>query len=308
MTALLTSLISVFLVILAGFAARQSRFIEDGAWRGFEAVTYHILIPALVIHTLAFVKLDGLPVARIGGALVFGAVTMTALTLALRGLLARRDVDGPAFTSIYQGAVRWNTFIALAVASHQFGSTGVALMAVVIATLIPVVNVMSVLVLSRHARGEPFDLRATALTLMRNPFIWSCAVGIALNPLSGFIPQSFGSAVEIIGRGALAAGLLVVGSGLDLKQLAKPAFSHWLATGLKLLVMPALVLGAATVLGLTGAALSVALIAATVPTAAASYIMARQMGGDAPLMAEIITLQTVLAMITMPVILLTFVM
>ncbi len=308
MTALLTSLISVFLVILAGFAARQSRFIEDGAWRGFEAVTYHILIPALVIHTLAFVKLDGLPVARIGGALVFGAVTMTALTLALRGLLARRDVDGPAFTSIYQGAVRWNTFIALAVASHQFGSTGVALMAVVIATLIPVVNVMSVLVLSRHARGEPFDLRATALTLMRNPFIWSCAVGIARNPLSGFIPQSFGSAVEIIGRGALAAGLLVVGSGLDLKQLAKPAFSHWLATGLKLLVMPALVLGAATVLGLTGAALSVALIAATVPTAAASYIMARQMGGDAPLMAEIITLQTVLAMITMPVILLTFVM
>jgi len=308
MTALLTSLISVFLVILAGFAARQSRFIEDGAWRGFEAVTYHILIPALVIHTLAFVKLDGLPVARIGGALVFGAVTMTALTLALRGLLARRDVDGPAFTSIYQGAVRWNTFIALAVASHQFGSTGVALMAVVIATLIPVVNVMSVLVLSRHARGEPFDLRATALTLMRNPFIWSCAVGIALNPLSGFIPQSFGSAVEIIGRGALAAGLLVVGSGLDFKQLAKPALSHWLATGLKLLVMPALVLGAATVLGLTGAALSVALIAATVPTAAASYIMARQMGGDAPLMAEIITLQTVLAMITMPVILLTFVM
>ena len=81
-----------------------------------------------------------------------------------------------------------------------------------------------------------------------------------------------------------------------------------MATGLKLLVMPALVLGAATVLGLTGAALSVALIAATVPTAAASYILARQMGGDAPLMAEIITLQTVLAMITMPVILLTFVM
>lgn len=308
MTALLTSLISVFLVILAGFAARQSRFIEDGAWRGFEAVTYHILIPALVIHTLAFVKLDGLPVARIGGALVFGAVTMTALTLALRRLLARRSVDGPAFTSIYQGAVRWNTFIALAVASHQFGSTGVALMAVVIATLIPVVNVMSVLVLSRHARGEPFDLRATALTLMRNPFIWSCAVGIALNPLSGFIPQAFGSAVEILGRGALAAGLLVVGSGLDLKQLAKPVLSHWLATGLKLLVMPALVLGAATVLGLTGAALSVALIAATVPTAAASYILARQMGGDAPLMAEIITLQTVLAMISMPVILLTFVM
>jgi predicted permease len=44
-----------------------------------------------------------------------------------------------------------------------------------------------------------------------------------------------------------------------------------------------------------------------VPTAAASYILARQMGGDAPLMAEIATLQTVLAMLTMPLILVTFV-
>ncbi|MCU0885888.1 MAG: AEC family transporter [Beijerinckiaceae bacterium] len=308
MTALLTSLLSVFAIILVGFAARQTRFIEEGAWRGFEAVTYHVLIPALVIHTLAFVKLDGLPVLRIGGTLVFGAVAMTGLMLALRGPLARHGVEGPAFTSIYQGAVRWNTFIALAVASHQFGNTGVALMAVVIATLIPVVNVMSVLVLSRHARGEPFDLRSTALTLIRNPFIWSCAVGIALNPLASFIPAALGSAIEIIGRGALAAGLLVVGSGLDLRQLQRPTLSHWLASGLKLLMMPALVLAAATVLGLTGAALSVALIAATVPTAAASYIMARQMGGDAPLMAEILSLQTVLAMLTMPIILLIFVM
>ncbi len=44
------------------------------------------------------------------------------------------------------------------------------------------------------------------------------------------------------------------------------------------------------------------------PTASASYILARQMGGDAPLMAEIVTLQTLAAMLTMPVILLAFAM
>lgn len=308
MSTLLFSLVSVFLVIVAGFAAKATRFIDDASWRGFEAVTYHILIPALVIHTLAYARLDSVPVLPVGGALVFGAVVMTLLTLLLRKPLARMGVDGPAFTSVYQGSVRWNTFIALAVASHQFGQEGVALMAVLIASLIPVVNVMSVLILSRYAQQQPFNLKSTCLTLIRNPFIWSCAVGLALNPISAYIPAGVGGALEITGRAALAAGLLVVGAGLDIMRLAQPKPAHAVAVILKLIAMPLLVYGACMAFGLTGTPLSVALIAATVPTAAASYMLARQMGGDAPLMAEITTVQTLLAMLTMPLILLTLVM
>jgi malonate transporter and related proteins len=306
MTALLTSLIAVFLVILVGFVARQTRFIEPSAWNGFEAVTYHVMIPGLVIHTLAFTRLDGLPVFAVGGALIAGVLGMTALLLALRKPLARLGVDGPAFTSVYQGAVRWNTFTALAVASQQFGSEGVALMAVVIAALIPLVNVLSVLILSRFARGEAFELKRTVLTLVRNPFIWSCAVGLALKPFAGFVPAAVVTFIDITGRGALAAGLLVVGAGLELSRLARPGLPHAVAIGFKLVLMPGLVLLAALALGLEGAPLTVAMIAATVPTAAASYILARQMGGDAPLMAEISTIQTLVAMLTMPAILLAF--
>lgn len=308
MNALLFSLISVFLVIVAGFAARSSRFIDEPSWRGFEAVTYHVLIPALVVHTLAYARLDGVPILAVGGALVFGAVAMTLIMLALRKPLELAGVDGAAFTSVYQGAVRWNTFIALAVASHQFGKEGVALMAVLIASLIPLVNVMSVLILSRYAQQKPFNLKATCLTLIKNPFIWSCAAGLALNPLSALIPAALGGAVEIMGRAALAAGLLVVGAGLELDRLRQPKLAHGVAIVLKLLLMPLMVYAAARLFGLSGTALNVTLIAATVPTAAASYILARQMGGDAPLMAEITTVQTLLAMLTMPLILITFVM
>lgn len=308
MSTLLYSLISVFLVIVAGFAAKSTRFIDEASWRGFELVTYHVLIPALVIHTLSFARLDGIPVFQVGGALVFGAVSMTVVTLLLRKPLQKSGLDGPGFTSVYQGAVRWNTFIALAVASHQFGQQGVALMAVLIASLIPCVNVMSVLILSRYAQQQPFNLRTTSLTLIRNPFIWSCCVGLLLNPLANYIPGAVGGALDIVGRAALAAGLLVVGAGLDIKRLAQPRLAHGVAIILKLVLMPLLVYGACRVLGLSGTPLSVALIAATVPTAAASYMLARQMGGDAPLIAEITTLQTLLAMLTMPLILLTFVM
>jgi predicted permease len=40
--------------------------------------------------------------------------------------------------------------------------------------------------------------------------------------------------------------------------------------------------------------------AASVPSASAAYVIARQMGGNAGLMAEILTLQTLLALVSMP--------
>jgi predicted permease len=45
----------------------------------------------------------------------------------------------------------------------------------------------------------------------------------------------------------------------------------------------------------------VTIIAASVPSASAAYVLARQMGGNAPLMAEILTIQTLMALISMPV-------
>jgi predicted permease len=74
----------------------------------------------------------------------------------------------------------------------------------------------------------------------------------------------------------------------------------WAATVIKLVLMPALVLGLALLLGLPPISRDVALLFAALPTATSAYILARQLGGDAELMAALITAQTLLAMLTLP--------
>ena len=59
-------------------------------------------------------------------------------------------------------------------------------------------------------------------------------------------------------------------------------------------------------LQITGSNLAVVTVCSAVPTASSAYVLARQMGGDAPLLAQIITLQTILAAITMPVVIALF--
>jgi len=54
------------------------------------------------------------------------------------------------------------------------------------------------------------------------------------------------------------------------------------------------------VVGLDGLTRTIAIITGAVPTASSAYVMARQMGGDAELMANIMTVQVLFAAITLP--------
>ena len=69
----------------------------------------------------------------------------------------------------------------------------------------------------------------------------------------------------------------------------------------KMLIFPLTAFALSFGLGLDGMPAILLILYGTVPTAASSYSLARQMGGDATLMAAIITIQTGLAFFTIPI-------
>ena len=301
MSAVLASLIPTFLIIATGWLCRATDFVSEQHWAGLERATYVIFFPALIIDTLSRADLSSVPVLGVGGALIGAILSMAVLVLSLRPLLERHlGIDGPSFTSIFQGATRWNTFVGLAVAGSLFGQRGIALIAVAIAAMVPLLNLLAFYVFIRFAgrpRQSPWDILRSFVT---NPFIWSCAVGLTLNLLAPPLPKPLAGYIEVMGRAALAAGLLIVGAGLDIRRLASPGVPHALAAGLKLVLMPLMAVTYAGFAGVSGDDMSVTVIAASVPSASAAYVLARQMGGNASLMAEILTLQTLLALVSMP--------
>jgi malonate transporter and related proteins len=302
MASVIDSVIPAFLLIATGWLARISGLIEDLHWSGIEKATYYIFFPAIIIDTLARADLGAVPVLGVGGALV-GAILLNAaaLLIARPALQAWTGLDGPGFTSLFQGSTRWNTFIALAMASSLYGPRGLTLMAVAIAAMVPLLNTLAFYVLTRYAGGPRQTPVQTLTSFVGNPYIWSCAIGLALNGSGLPLPKPVGSFVEILGRAALAAGLLIVGAGLDVRRLAKPEAAHLVSLAAKLFVLPLTAVALARLFGVSGLDLDVTVIAASVPTASGAYALAKLMGGDAPLMAEIITLQTLASLGTMPV-------
>jgi malonate transporter len=301
MAIVIAALLPVFLLIVLGLILKRTLMRLETQWHGLERLTYYVLLPMLLIQTLVKADFAKVPVAGVGGSLLLSALLMSLLCLAIRPLLARLDVDGPAFTSIFQGATRWQTYVALAVSGNLYGDTGLALASVAMVAIIPLVNVFSVAVLAHYASPEKQSARTIAMTVVRNPLIWACAIGLAINVVHLPLPTIWHEVADALGRSSLAIGLLVTGAGLHLEGLFRPSPGAAVGVFLKLILMPVLAIALALWFGLTGANLVIVAACSTVPASSSGYVMARQMGGDAPLVAQIITLQTIFAAITMPI-------
>jgi predicted permease len=295
----IAAILPVALLIGFGAVLRRVPGLGDAFWAGAERLCYLVLLPALLVIGLATADLGAVPVAGMAGAIILSLVTVGAALLALRPAMR---IDGPAFTSVFQGGVRFNNYIALAVAVGLHGGPGVALAAVATAAIVPTVNVMSVLVFARFGTARP-TLAGTAKALATNPLILACAAGLALQALAVPLPGFVVAAGRSLGQASLPIGLLCVGAAFQPKALwAKPGAAA-ISSVAKFAALPFCVWLACRGFGVGGAAAEVALLFAAMPTATSSYILARQLGGDAPLMAGITTAQTLLSAITIPLVL-----
>lgn len=302
MLTVFTALVPVFLLMVLGFGLRRSIMKQDPMWLGIENLVHYVLFPALLIDSLSRANLKSVPIAGVGGALLLSVIAMSLLCLALRPLLARAiGLSGPTFSSMFQGATRWQTFVALSVAGNLWEQLGITLASVAMVAMIPLLNVLSVWVLAHYASPQKLAWPSLLKTIARNPLILACIIGIAINLAGLPVPRPAHEFLDSLGRCSLAMGLLVVGAGLQLQGLHKPGAAAMITIGLKLLVMPLMAISLGIAFGLTGTNLAVVACCSAVPSASNSYVLARQMGGDAPMLAQVLTIQTVFAAVPMPV-------
>jgi predicted permease len=290
------ALAPIFLLIALGWLLRSRGFLGASFWPGAERLVYWVLFPALLLLTTATSDLAGSRGLPLALALVAATLLTAALAFALRG---RLGLDGASFTSVFQGAIRNNTYIGLAGAGALYGAAGLAVMGIVVFVVVTLVNVLSVLVLLSH-RGRRMRLLDLLVSVARNPLILACVGGFVLNAAGVGLPVLASAMLDILGRAALTLGLLCVGAGLDLGRLGRNPPAVVAASTLKLVVMPVATWGFCRLLGVDGVSAATALLFTAAPISASSYVLARQLGGDAPLMAGLITLSTILAALTMP--------
>ena len=305
MRLVLDALIPVFALIVVGYGLRRSLLPDPRFWAGASQLSYFVLLPALLVNQLAGATLRADLFTTLWG-VAGGAILLVALLVWLTKHWTTNS--NGAFTSVLQGSIRPNTYIALALPAALFGQEGLVYTAITLAATVPLVSILSVMALVRYQgdeqrRGDG-GLRSMIHSLLHNPLIVACAIGIGLNRSGLGVPIDLAHVLIALTQAALPIGLLTVGAGLDLTTLQTAVRPLVSATLVKLVLSPAVALLLCRLLDVTPLLTGVCTILLALPCATASYILAERMGGDFRLMAGILTVQTLAAGITLPLLLL----
>ena len=295
MIAYLDAFVPAFGLLALGALLKRRLLREDAIWAGIERLIFWVLLPALLVAAIGSVKLGEVP--------VFGmmAAIWTALGLGtLASLIIARAFRQPhaSMTSVLMGGIRFNNLIGFAVAGALFGAPGIALGAVATGLIVPFVQFVTNTAFAAGG-GRRFQPWPVLRQILMNPLMLACVVGFAV-AWAGGLPPGIKPLLESLGRASVALGLLAVGAALSLGAMADRLPLQLVTSFLKLVIMPGLTLAFCLWLGLEPLSIAMAVLFMALPTAATSYVMARAMGGDAPLMAAITSTEHALAIISLP--------
>jgi len=298
---MLNAILPIFLLILIGFGLKKYSSLTQTFWDDCEKITYYLLFPCLLLTKTATADLSQIDPIPLAYTVLSAFIIINLITFTLKPALS---ITNSNFSSLHQGAIRFNTYIGLALVSNLLGENGVVIALVVATLLIPPINTTVILVLqifsdSPKASTNRLALRPIVKNVLSNPLILGCLIGIGINLINLQLPYTIIETLTILGKTSLPLGLLCVGAALTFKDLKGSITPIGISTLLKLAVYPIIAYACATYFGLDNISKQVITIFCALPTATASYIMAKKLGGNASLMARIITIQTVFSLITL---------
>lgn len=280
-----------FLLILFGAVLFRVTNWGNEFWAGMEKLIYYVLFPALLFYSTARSPIN------FGATGQFLQVAIAACVAGiLLGWLAKPlfKTAGPMiFESGVQTAFRFNSYIALAIASRLGGDEGTSLMGLVIGFAVPICNMAAVHALVKNKGG-------LLLELLKNPLLMATMSGVAFNLLGLHLPDIASAFLSRLGNASIALGLIMVGAGLRLSGLhaAKGIATYFLVV--KLFAVPVITYALGLWMGLSPLHLQIVVMFAALPTASSAYVLAARMGGNAPFVAFLISAGTLISMATLP--------
>ena len=238
--------------------------------------------------------------------LIAAGIIVTLILFIGSELYAKRFVRDPADQGVFvQGIFRSNmAIIGLATVANAYGDVGLSIGAVYMGIVTILFNVLAVITLSRVSKSSDDTLISRSLMIIKkiikNPLILALLSAFAykalpLPPVTGVI-QTTGSLLAAV---ALPLALICAGASINIRSMMHLSGLSMQASIGRIVIAPFVAIAVGLAFGLTGVHLGVLFLMVASPTAAASYVMAKAMGGNDILAANILAFTTVFGLFGM---------
>ncbi len=298
MLQLFQNILPIFLSILLGSILKKQWITTEEFWRGLEKLTYFVLFPATLFTYIVNANFAIISTSKLILTLI---IASSIVSIILIGLQKKLTIDKVVFTSIFQGGIRYNTYIFFALGSALFNEVGLTTVSIISGYMIIFTNILSIIVFNIYVKKQDSSKNWISIIshFKSNPLIISSIAGFILNYLNIHMPQSINKFFEILGNGALVTGTLTVGAGLKFIIHPQQIKYIFIATISKLCIFPIVTVILLKMLSVSGIAGGIGLLYSCLPCASSSYVLSRQLGGDPDSMATIITISTICSLLSL---------
>lgn len=285
----------VFAMVFVGFALKRAGWIDQAFVATASYLVFKGTLPMLIFLSIIEADLDA---TLNPGLLLFFALATLGTFLAAWGWAILR-VPRPERGVYVQGAFRGNCgIVGLALAAGMYGDYGLSAGGLLLGVVIITYNVFSVIALSAYQPDRRTDWRHIAAHIVRNPLILAVVAAVPVAALEWRLPGWLMTSGEYFASLTLPLALICIGATLSLGALQRSGQLALGASLMKMITLPLLATTAAWLSGFSGRELGVLFLFFASPTAAASFVMVKAMGGNAVLTANIIAITTLLASLT----------
>lgn len=304
MSAIAETITFIFGLVALGYLSGLSGLLKDESSDALSDFATSVALPALLFRTVATSDFGGTAPWSLWGA-YFLAVAATwtlgqAITAKVFARGTRASIIG-GISSSFSNLV----LLGLPFVQGIYGHDGISVISLLVAVHLPVMLGVSVLLFAladkEGGRSPMQEVLQFFRTLASNPIVVGIALGL-LWRLSGFsMPPLAGRMVDTFA--GVAGPLALFAMGLGLRRFGISAnFVPGLTLSLvKLVFMPAMVLGTALAFGLSPLVAKVAVVCAALPCGVNPYLFATRFGTGQALSSNALTIGTILAVATTPI-------
>ncbi|WP_339780203.1 AEC family transporter [uncultured Marinobacter sp.] len=291
----LETTLPVFAMVFIGLGLRRVGWIDDAFVHTASALVFKATLPTLVF--LSIIKAD-LSTSLNPRLLIF-YLFATLASFGLAWLWARWRVKHANRGVYVQGAFRGNCgIVGLALAANLYGDFGLSAGSILLGLVILSYNALSVIVLAAYQPGQSPHLQRILQDILRNPLILSVFAAIPVAWLNLQLPDWVMTSGDYFASLTLPLALLCIGATVSLSALRSDSSTALSSALMKMVALPTLCTGAAWAMDFSGPELGLLFLFFASPTAAASFVMAKALGGNDRLAASIVAITTLIASVT----------
>ena len=289
--------VAPFLVLLGiGFAAVRLKFTDRPFMNRLNALNYKLFFPFLMFNNVYGAKPENMPSLKL---ILTGVLSVSLLVVVLVLVVPKIIKENPRRGVVIQGIFRSNFIIyGIPLTTYVFGEEKSSVCGMMILIMVSLFNIAGVIVLEMFREGGKIRPKQLLLGIAKNPLLQGCVAGLLFYLLRIRLPEFIASPVSSVAGLATTLALIVLGANLKFDELKQNSRTVAAVLVIRLLLLPAVMLVFAYLIGLRGVELFLVLIIFGTPVATSSYPMAVNMGGDGPLAGQLVFVSTVASLAT----------